>query len=95
MEDKVGNVYKGVISSLTGFGFFVELDNTIEGLIHFRDLTDDFYQFDEDQYAIIGERSNNRYELGQEVTIEVANVNTELREIDFRLVEDNDNGQKG
>lgn len=86
MLDKVGNRYKGVISSLTGFGFFVELDNTVEGLIHFREMTDDYYEFNEDQYAIVGQGSGRKFELGQVVEIEVARVNTELREIDFRLV---------
>lgn len=88
MLDKVGDRYTGVISSLTSFGFFVELENTIEGLIHFREMTDDYYMFDENQYAIVGERQGKTYELGQEVNIEVINVNTELREIDFKLVGD-------
>lgn len=88
MLDKIGNRYKGVISSLTGFGFFVELENTIEGLVHFREMTDDYYDFNEDQYAIVGQRSGRKYELGQVVEVEVANVNIEFREIDFRLVLD-------
>lgn len=88
MLDKIGERYKGIISSLTGFGFFVELDNTVEGLVHFREMTDDFYNFNEDQYAIVGQRSGRKYELGQVVEIEVANVNTEFREIDFRLILD-------
>lgn len=91
MLDKIGYRYKGIISSLTGFGFFVELDNTVEGLVHFREMTDDYYDFNEDQYAIVGERSGRKYELGQTVDIEVANVNTEFREIDFRLIT---NGEK-
>ncbi|MDO5027298.1 MAG: ribonuclease R [Tissierellia bacterium] len=86
MVDKIGLRYKGVISSLTGFGFFVELENTVEGLVHFREMNDDYYEFNEDQYAIVGQRSGRKYELGQVVEIEVANVNTELREIDFRLI---------
>ena len=88
MLDKIGQRYKGVISSLTGFGFFVELDNTVEGLVHFREMNDDYYNFNEDQYAIVGERSGRKYELGQIVEIEVSNVNTEFREIDFRLIVD-------
>lgn len=86
MLDKIGNEYKGVISSLTNFGFFVELDNTIEGLVAFRSL-DDYYEFNEEEYAIIGETTKKRFELGQEVQIKVTNVNVELREIDFGLIE--------
>lgn len=85
MLDKVGNTYTGIISALTNFGFFVELENTVEGLVHFRDMKDDYYNFDEDAYAIVGERTNKRYELGQEIKIRVENVNIELREIDFRV----------
>ncbi|NLW53055.1 MAG: ribonuclease R [Tissierellia bacterium] len=92
MLDKVGNEYHGVISSLTNFGFFVELDNTVDGLIHFRELDGDYYEFDEEQYAIIGENTGKRYELGQDVRIIVEKVNVELREIDFGLVEDDRKG---
>ena len=92
MLDKVGNEYHGVISSLTNFGFFVELDNTVDGLIHFRELDGDYYEFDEEQYAIIGQNTGKRYELGQDVRIIVEKVNVELREIDFGLVEDDRKG---
>lgn len=86
MLDKVGNEYNGVISTLTNFGFFVELENTVDGLIHFRDLQGDYYEFIEDQYAIVGQNSGKKFELGQEVRVIVEKVNIELREIDFRLV---------
>lgn len=88
MADKVGQEFEGMISSLTSFGFFVELDNTIEGLVHFRELDDDYYIFDESQYAIIGEMHKNKYELGQIVKVRLERVDVELREIDFRLVKE-------
>lgn len=88
MVDKVGQEFEGMISSLTSFGFFVELNNTIEGLVHFRELNDDYYIFDESQYAIIGELHKNKYELGQIVKVRLERVDVELREIDFRLVKE-------
>lgn len=91
MEDRIGEVYNGIISSITNFGLFVELPNTIEGLVHFRSLNDDYYEFDKENYKIIGQHKGKVYELGQPVRIEVENVNTDLREIDFRLVKDEEN----
>lgn len=91
MVDRVGNEYTGIISSITHFGIFVELPNTIEGLIHFRSLNDDFYEFDEENYRVIGNHKKNIYSLGQEVTIRVDKVNIELREIDFSLVREEEN----
>lgn len=91
MVDRVGNEYTGIISSITHFGIFVELPNTIEGLIHFRSLNDDFYEFDEENYRVIGNHKKNIYSLGQEVTIRVDKVNIELREIDCSLVREEEN----
>lgn len=86
MKDKIGEEFEGIISGITGFGFFVELDNTVEGLIHVEDLKDDYYHLREDLHALIGERTNKRYRLGDEVTVKVIKVNPEEREIDFNLV---------
>lgn len=86
MIDRVGNEYTGIISTITHFGLFVELPNTIEGLIHFRSLNDDFYEFDEENYRVIGAHKKKVYSIGQEIKIRVDKVNTELREIDFGLV---------
>lgn len=88
MYHRVGQVYDGVISSITGFGMFVELENTVEGLVHYRSMTDDFYEFDEEEYVVVGFNSRKKYELGQKVKIKVSSVNVDLREIDFRLVLD-------
>ena len=87
MQDKIGEEYDGVISSVTNFGLFVELENTVEGLIHVSYMTDDYYHFDERSYAMIGERTGNIYRIGEEVRIKVISVNIEERAVDFELVE--------
>ena len=86
MLDKIGEEYEGIISSLTNFGIFVQLDNTIEGLIHFNDMVDDYYHFDEEKYYIIGERTNRIFKLGEKVNIVVNNVNLNKKNIDFQLL---------
>lgn len=93
MLDRIGNEYDGIISSVTSFGMFVELENTVEGLVHFRALKDDYYEYDEENYKLIGQNTNTVYELGQKVRIKVEKVDVELREIDFSLVEENKNEQ--
>lgn len=90
MLDKVGNEYDGIISSITNFGIFVELPNTIEGMIHFSSLKDDFYEFDQENYRIIGANKHKIYSLGQNVRIRVEKVNVELREIDFSILREED-----
>ncbi|WP_222599484.1 ribonuclease R [Aquibacillus kalidii] len=86
MQDKVGEEFDGVISSVTNFGLFVELENTVEGLVHVSYLTDDYYHFDERSYAMIGERTGNIFRIGDEITVKVANVNIEERAVDFEIV---------
>jgi ribonuclease R len=86
MMDKIGEEFEGVISGVTSFGIFVELPNTIEGLIHVSFLTDDYYHYNQKQYAMIGERSGKIYRLGDAVEVRVVSVNTEERSIDFELV---------
>ena len=89
MQDKVGNIYDGVISGVADFGIFVELnENKCEGLISMRDLTDDFYFFDEKNYSITGMHSNKTYQLGAAVKVEVVRTNLEKKQMDFKLVED-------
>ena len=87
MKDKIGEEYTGIISGVTGFGFFVRLENTVEGLVHVEDLKDDYYIFNREQHALIGERTKNMYQIGDEVEIEVARVDLDSRKLDFRLVE--------
>ncbi len=90
MEDKIGMEFDGIISSVTNFGLFVELPNTIEGLVHVSYLTDDYYRYDEHHYAMIGERTGKVYRIGDEITVRVINVNKEERIVDFEIV-----GMKG
>lgn len=87
MLDKVGEEFDGIISSVTSFGMFVELDNTVEGLIRLSDLTDDYYHYHEAQHALIGERTSKIYRLGDEVKVRVARVNKDERTIDFEMVD--------
>ncbi|WP_138418581.1 ribonuclease R [Aquibacillus sediminis] len=86
MQDKIGEEYDGVISSVTNFGLFVELPNTVEGLVHVSYLTDDYYHFDERAYAMIGERTGNIFRIGDEITVKVTNVNLDERVVDFEIV---------
>lgn len=90
MVDKIGEEYDGIISSVTNFGMFVELPNTIEGLVHVSYMTDDYYRYDERHFAMIGERTGHVYRIGDEITVRVVNVNKDERSIDFEIV-----GMKG
>ena len=87
MVDKVGQSFWGTISSVTSFGLFVALPNTVEGLVTIQSLTDDYYHFNPDHMVLIGERSHKIYRIGQRVKIEVMAANVEDREIDFALLE--------
>ncbi|MEW9702275.1 ribonuclease R [Paenibacillus sp. SI8] len=87
MLDKVGEEFEGIISSVTNFGIFVELDNTVEGLIRLSDLTDDYYHYHEMQHALIGERTSKIYRIGDEAKVRVARVNMDERTIDFEMVD--------
>ncbi|MFE5322844.1 ribonuclease R [Paenibacillus sp. NPDC056579] len=87
MFDKVGEEFEGIISSVTNFGIFVELDNTVEGLIRLSDMHDDYYHYHEAQHALIGERTSKIYRLGDEVKVRVARVSMEEHTIDFEMVD--------
>jgi ribonuclease R len=87
MMDKIGEEYEGIISSVTSFGIFVELENTIEGLIHVSFLTDDYYRYDESHYCLIGERTGRIFRIGDRVRIKVSGVNIDERKVDFELLE--------
>ncbi|WP_201009078.1 ribonuclease R [Paenibacillus glycanilyticus] len=87
MLDKVGEEFDGIISSVTSFGMFVELDNTVEGLIRLSGLTDDYYHFHELHMVLIGERTSKVYRIGDEVKIRVAQVNMDDYTIDFEMVD--------
>ncbi len=85
MTPRIGEIYEGVISGVTKFGLYVELENTIEGLIHITTLQDDYYQFIEERSELVGERRGRTYRLGQRVRIVVSGTNPLLRGIDFVL----------
>lgn len=85
MAERIGEEYDGIVSSVTSFGMFVELQNTVEGLIHISALTDDYYVYDEKFLSLIGERTKKIYKLGDEVRIRVDRVNLDSHEIYFQL----------
>lgn len=89
MSERIGEEYNGIISSVTNFGMFVELPNTVEGLIHISTLADDYYIFDEEHLCLIGERCKNQYRLGDEVRIKVSKVDLDAHEVYFDLVKVN------
>ncbi|XID96237.1 ribonuclease R [Paenibacillaceae bacterium WGS1546] len=86
MLDKIGEEFTGIISGVTSFGMFVELENTVEGLIRLSGLTDDYYHFHEPHMALIGERTSKIYRIGDEVEIRVSRVNMSDHTIDFEMV---------
>lgn len=86
MTKHIGEEFEGIVSSLTNFGMFVQLENTIEGLVHFNNMLDDYYHFDEEKYYIIGERTNKIYRLGDMVKIRVIDADVMRRNIDFELL---------
>nr|WP_081562279.1 ribonuclease R [Clostridium formicaceticum] len=87
VAQRIGEVFEGIISGVTSFGIFVELDNTIEGMIRLSSLVDDYYIYDSEKHLLIGERKKRIFRIGDVITIEVARVDVKQREIDFSLVE--------
>ena len=85
MEDHIGEEYKGIISGVTNFGMFIQLDNLVEGLIHVNDMKD-YFSFDEVTQSLIGERTKEKFTLGDEVLIKVKAASKEAKTIDFELV---------
>ena len=85
MEDHIGEEYEGMISSVTSFGMFVELDNLIEGLVPLRDMKD-FFHFDEERMTLTGEKSNVQYKIGERVIVKVVRASKEEKTIDFEIV---------
>lgn len=85
MQDRLGEVYQGHVSGVMPFGFFVELDNTVEGLVRISSLTDDYYEYHEKQLAISGRHTGKVYRLGTPVTVQVAMVDIDKRQVNFEL----------
>ena len=87
MESHIGEEYEGVISGLTNFGMFIALPNLIEGLVHLNNLTDDYYNYDEKNMSMTGERKGKRYHLGDKVKIKVIGATKSNGQIDFMIIE--------
>jgi ribonuclease R len=88
MQDKVGKIFDGVVSGLTDWGIYVEIvENKCEGMVSIKSIVDDFYEFNEEEYMIVGKQSGRKFEIGDEVRIEVMNANLSRRQLDYRLVE--------
>lgn len=86
MSDRVGEVFEAIVSSVTKFGMFVQLPNTVEGLIHISELGDDYYIFLEKQMALVGRRYKRTFRIGQPIKVKLIAVNVEQKEINFKLV---------
>ena len=88
MQDKIGEEYDGIVSSVTNFGMFVELESTVEGLIRFENMGNEYYAYDETQKKLVGVNSKKVYKIGDKVRIRVIEANKVLRKINFELVEE-------
>ena len=89
MEDKIGNEYMGIISSITNFGMFVELESTVEGLIRFENMgSNEYFVYDENRKTLVGERTGRIFKIGDSVKIRVIEANKQLRKVAFELVAD-------
>lgn len=86
MEDKIGEEYEGIVSGVTEFGLFVELENTVEGLIRFEDLGNEYFEYDEMHKQLIGEQTRTTYKLGDKIKVQVIDVNKTSRRIRFKNV---------
>ena len=89
MENKIGEVYDGIVSSITSFGMFVELENTVEGYIGFDKMGDEYFDYDENRKCLIGKRSGTTYKIGSKVKIRVIKASKQLKQIDFEIYDEN------
>ena len=87
MEDKIGEIYDGIVSGVTNFGLFVELENTVEGLIRFENLGEEYYEYDDIHKQLIGENTKIVYKIGDKVKIEVIEANKNIRKVAFKMLE--------
>lgn len=96
MSDKIGQQYLGVITGVTNFGFFVELNETkCEGLVPIRELHDDFYEFDEESYCLTGRQTDRKFQLGDELMVEVWRANLPKKQLDFKLIDSEETESNG
>lgn len=94
MEDKVGQIYEGIISGVTNWGIYVELPNTIEGMVALSQMDDDYYEFDEKKMLVFGKRTKKSYRLGDKAVVSVAKVDRMMGTIDFAFAEENEDFQE-
>ncbi len=90
MESKIGEVYDGIVSSITSFGMFVELENTVEGYVGFDKMGDEYFDYDENRKCLIGKRSGTTYKIGSKVKIRVIKASKLLKQIDFEIYDENE-----
>lgn len=94
MSKRIGQIYEGVISSITSWGMYVELENTVEGMIHVTALNDDYYYYDEEHYIMVGQDTGREFKLGQKVKVRVKGTDKVLRNIDFELYEEDEEANR-
>ena len=87
MESQIGEIFEGVISGVTDWGLYVELPNTVEGLVHVNSLMDDYYVYDSVHYTLTGERKKRSFAIGQKVKVRVAQADARERTVDFVLAD--------
>ncbi len=90
MESRIGEEYEGIISGVTSFGVFVELENTVEGLIRFENLGNDYFAYDEERKILVGEHTGKIFKIGDKIKIKVIEANKFLRRVSFAIVEEQD-----
>ena len=90
MSSRIGNIYQGVISGITNYGLYVELPNTVEGMVHVSTIPGDYYNYVESTYEMVGEHTGKSYKLGQTVTIRVVATDKLIRTIDFEIVDEDE-----
>ena len=88
MQQHIGEEFEGVISGMTKWGMYVELPNTVEGMVHVTNMTDDHYDYYDDRYEMVGVHTNKTYKLGQKVRVRVLGADRRLRTIDFEMADD-------
>ena len=94
MEDHIGERYTGIISGVCEFGMFVELENTVEGLVRIEELPGDHYLYNKEQNAMLGRKNKNKFVYGDKVTVEVVKASRETAQVDFIIVKENPNNEK-
>ena len=89
MEDKIGHIFHGIISSIISFGIFVELKEIlVSGLVRLVDMADDYYELDNKKHVLRGKRTGNVYRLGQDVTLRLLSINKARRYINFEIIQE-------